>query len=72
MIETVTPTIWDVIDTSWGIVILAFTVFLSKIARYLNVREREKITRDEENESRNDIVTILSTQYKLMNQVFSN
>lgn len=40
MIETSTPTIWDVIDTSWGIVILAFTVFLSKIARYLNVRER--------------------------------
>ena len=45
-------------------------MFLSKITRYLNVKKRENITRNEENENRNDIVAIVSTQYKLIKTVF--
>ena len=64
------PSIWDVINNAWGIVVVAFTVFLSKITRYLNVKKRENIIGNEENENRNDIVSIVSMQYKLIKTVF--
>lgn len=36
--EVTEYTLWDIIDTSWGIFILTFTILLTKVTLYLNGR----------------------------------
>lgn len=70
VLSTTADTIWDVIQNAWGLVILCFTVILTRFTTFMNVRQRNKITKIEENEGRSDIVSILTTQYKLSNSAF--
>ena len=42
-IESTDKTIWDIIDKSWGIFILFFSIMLQKITHYLNIKSRETI-----------------------------
>lgn len=39
-IESTEKTIWDIIDTSWGIFILFFSIILQKITHYFNIKSR--------------------------------
>ena len=33
-------TIWDIIDSTWGVCILCFTIVLSKISNFINLKRR--------------------------------
>ena len=70
MIANSATSLWNMIDSSWGIFILSFTLILQKISHYLNIKEREKITSTQENENRNDIAHIIKTHHLLENKFF--
>ncbi len=65
-------TIWDVIDSTWVVILLVFQVFVFKISRIINSRIKKGQSKSDRQRERLNIINIVANHDRLVNGSFRN